>query len=111
MGFRVCTERYRGATHKIFYLPVEFVFFFHNSGVAASRLGSGCAAPSTQAARMRPLSRAPKEALFLCATGRGRSLGGGFFVHVREPIATTWRTLGETSRGLFKQLQQHCLQL
>ena len=35
---------------------------------------------------MRPLSRAPKEAPLMCAAGRGRSLGGGFSVHVREPI-------------------------
>jgi hypothetical protein len=53
---------------------------------SGGRLGCGCAAPLAQAARVRPLSRAPKEALLLCAAGRGRSLGGGFLVHVREPL-------------------------
>ena len=52
------------------------------SGVATRTLGSGCDTPPTQAARARPLSRAPKEALLLCAGGRGRSLGRGYLLHV-----------------------------
>ena len=54
--------------------------------MAARRLGSGCAAPPAQAARVRPLPRAPKEVPLLCAEGRGCSLGEGFVVHVRELI-------------------------
>ena len=56
--------------------------------MAARSLGCGCVAPPAQAACVRPLSLAPKEAPLLCAAGQGRSLGRGFFVHVREPIAS-----------------------
>ena len=62
--------------------------FIPQPGVAARNLGCGCVAPPAQATRVRPLSRAPKDAPLLCAAEQGRSLGRGFFVHVREPIAS-----------------------
>ena len=71
-------EKHRGAAKKKFYLP----------GVVARTLGSGCDVPPAKATRARPPSQAPKEALLLCAEGRGRSLGGGYLLHVLGLIVT-----------------------
>ena len=56
--------------------------------MATRNLDCGCVAPPAQAARVRPLSRSPKEGPLLYAAGWGCNLGGKFLVHVREPMGS-----------------------